>query len=54
MVDVWFSQSAPRGHESNWVRAVPGKGWKVVMRLYGPEEAWLNENWGPGDPELVN
>ncbi len=48
-VDVWFGPKAPEGHESNWVQTVPGKGWNVVMRLYGPEEAWFNKTWRPGE-----
>ncbi|MEZ5461262.1 DUF1254 domain-containing protein [Dokdonella sp.] len=52
-VDVWFGPVAPKGHESNWVQTVPGKGWNVVMRLYGPEEAWFNKTWRPGEIEPV-
>ena len=53
-VDVWFGPTAPKGHESNWVQTVPGKGWNVVMRLYGPEESWFDKTWRPGEIELVN
>lgn len=52
-VDVCFGPTAPKGHESNWVQTIPGKGWNVVMRLYGPEEAWFNKTWRPGEIELV-
>ena len=52
-VDVWFGPTAPKGHESNWVQTVPGKGWNVVLRLYGPEEAWFDKTWRPGEIELV-
>ncbi|WP_339502779.1 DUF1254 domain-containing protein [Pseudomonas silesiensis] len=52
-VDVWFGPTAPKGHESNWVQTIPGKGWNVVMRLYGPEEAWFNKTWRPGEIEPV-
>lgn len=52
-VDVWFGPTAPEGHESNWVQTVPGKGWSVALRLYGPEEAWFNKTWRPGEIELV-
>jgi hypothetical protein len=50
-VDVWFGPSAPKGHESNWVQTVPGKGWSVALRLYGPEEAWFNKTWQVGEIE---
>jgi hypothetical protein len=49
-VDVWFGPTAPPGHESNWVQTVPGKGWNVLLRLYGPEQSWFDKtressNW---------
>ena len=52
-VDVWFGPTAPKGHEANWVQTVPGKGWNVLLRLYGPEQAWFDKSWKPGDFELV-
>ena len=52
-VDVWFGPTAPKGHESNWVQTVAGKGWNVLLRLYGPEQAWFDKTWKPGDFELV-
>ena len=53
-VDVWFGPVAPPGHEANWVQTVPGKGWNVLLRLYGPGETWFNKTWKPGEFELVN
>jgi len=53
-VDVWFGPTAPKGHESNWVQTVPGKGWNSLLRLYGPEQAWFDKTWKPGDFELVD
>ena len=52
-VDVWFGPTAPKGHESNWVQTVPGKGWNVLLRLYGPEQSWFDKTWKPGDFEPV-
>jgi hypothetical protein len=52
-VDVWFGPTAPKGHESNWVQTVPGKSWNTLLRLYGPEQAWFDKTWKPGDFELV-
>jgi hypothetical protein len=48
-VDVWFGPTPPKGHESNWVQTVPGKGWNVLLRLYGPGEAWFDKSWRPGE-----
>jgi hypothetical protein len=52
-VDVWFGPTAPEGHEKNWVQTVPGKGWNVLLRLYGPGEPWFDKTWKPGEFELV-
>ncbi len=53
-VDLYFGPKAPEGYENNWVETVPGKGWFVVLRLYGPLEPWFNKTWKPNDFELVN
>ena len=53
-VDVWFGPTPPKGHEANWVQTVPGKGWNVLLRLYGPLQPWFDKTWQPGEFELVN
>ena len=50
---VWFGPKAPRGQEGNWVQTWPGKGWNVLLRLYGPLQPWFDKSWKPGDFELV-
>jgi hypothetical protein len=45
--------TAPPGHETNWVQTVPGKGWNVIIRLYGPLQPWFDQTWKPGECELV-
>ena len=50
---VWFGPKAPEGHEGNWVQTIPGKGWNVLLRLYGPLQPWFDKSWKPGDFELV-
>jgi len=52
-VTVWFGPKAPPGEEKNWVQTVPGRGWNVLLRLYGPLEPWFNKSWKPGDIEPV-
>jgi hypothetical protein len=32
---------------------MPGKSLNVLLRLYGPLEAWFDKTWMPGDLELV-
>jgi len=52
-VDVYFGPTAPAGHEANWIQTVPGKGWNVVLRIYGPLQPWFDKTWKPGEIELV-
>ncbi len=44
---------APAGKEKNWIQTVPGKGWCVILRLYGPVEPWFDKTWQPGEVELI-
>jgi hypothetical protein len=50
-VTIWFGLKAPAGHEKNWVQTMPGKGYNIALRLYGPLEPWFNQTWRPGDLE---
>jgi hypothetical protein len=50
---VWFGPKAPASREGNWVQTMPGKGWNVLLRLYGPLEPWFDKSWKPGDFELA-
>ena len=52
-VDVYFGPKAPPGKESNWVQTWPGKGWNVIMRLYGPLQPFFDKTWRPGEIEEV-
>ncbi|WP_228479387.1 DUF1254 domain-containing protein [Microbacterium atlanticum] len=52
-VDIVFGPDAPDGSAANWVQTVAGKGWFVLLRLYGPLEAWFDGTWKPGDIEAV-
>ena len=35
--------------ERNWLRTVPGKGYFVILRLYGPGQRFFDQTWKPGD-----
>jgi hypothetical protein len=50
---VWFGPNAPSGKEGNSVKTMPGKGWNVLLRLYGPLQPWFDKTWKPGDFEEV-
>jgi hypothetical protein len=49
---IWFGPKPPKGEENNWVQTVSGKGYNVILRLYGPLEPWFDKSWKPGDFEL--
>jgi hypothetical protein len=51
--DIYFGPNAPEGKEINWIQTVPGKGWNVILRFYGPLESWFDQTWRPGEIELV-
>jgi hypothetical protein len=51
-VDVYFGPKSPEGKEANWVPTVPGKGFFLVFRFYGPTEGYINKTWVPNDLEL--
>jgi hypothetical protein len=52
-VDIYVAPQPPEDLESNWIQSVPGKGWNVILRLYGPLDPWFDKTWIPGDFELV-
>jgi hypothetical protein len=51
---IWFGPEAPQGQEDHWVQTMPGKGFAVILRLYGPLEPWFDKTWKPGDLERVD
>jgi hypothetical protein len=54
-VTIYFGPDnwAPEGKENNWLQSVPGKGWFVLLRLYGPLEPWFEKTWQPGEIVLA-
>ena len=53
-VDVYFSPKPPKGYENNWLQTIPGKSWFIALRIYGPEQPWIDQTWRPGEIELVD
>ena len=47
--DVYFGPVSPNGKEKNWIKTVPGKGWFVLFRFYGPLEPFFDKTWKPDD-----
>jgi hypothetical protein len=52
-IDIYFGPKSPPGKEKNWVQTLPGKGWNVVLRMYGALEPWFKKIWRPGEIELI-
>lgn len=48
-VDLFFGPEAPAGSEGRWLQTVPGRGWFVYFRIYGPEQTAFDGTWRPGD-----
>jgi hypothetical protein len=53
VTDLYFGPKAPAGHEGRWIQTLPGKGWFVYLRLYGPVGPAFDGSWKPGDFEAV-
>lgn len=47
-IDVHFGPNSP-GAGKNWLKTLPGKGYFVILRLYGPTKAFFDKTWKPGD-----
>jgi len=52
-LDLYFGAIAPAGHEGEWIKTAPGRGWFAYIRIYGPEKAAFDGSWKPGDFELL-
>lgn len=51
---VYFSPKQPSGvKRGNWIQTTPGKGWFVILRLYGPLEPFFDKSWRISEVELV-
>ncbi len=52
-VDLYFGPNAPAGKEKQWIKTIPGKGWFVYFRIYGPQASAFDGSWKPGNIEEV-
>jgi hypothetical protein len=50
--DVYIGPEKPDG-KVNWIQTVPGKGWNMLWRIYGPTQVWYDKGWRPSEIELV-
>jgi hypothetical protein len=44
-VDIYLGPRSPAGKESNWLPTKEGRGYTLLFRFYGPEEALLDRSW---------
>ena len=47
-----FGPKSP-GAGKNWIATVLDKGFFVILRLYGPTQAYFDKTWKPDDVEKV-
>jgi len=52
-VELYFGPKAPAGKEKQWIKTIPGRGWFVYIRIYGPQQAAFDGSWKPGDFEAM-
>jgi hypothetical protein len=50
-VDLCFGPEAPDGAEKNWIQTIPGQGFFVMFRLFGPLESLFDGTWRLEDIE---
>jgi hypothetical protein len=53
-VDIYFGLEAPDGYENNWIKTIPGEGWEILVRLYGPLDPFFDQTWRPDDIERLD
>jgi hypothetical protein len=51
--DLFFGPTPPEGQASRWIQTLPGKGWFVYFRIYGPDGPAFDGSWKPGDFETA-
>ncbi|MGQ3214508.1 MAG: DUF1254 domain-containing protein [Shinella sp.] len=52
--DLYFGPEAPAGLDAPWIKTIPGKGWFVYFRIYGPQPSAFDGSWKPADFEEAN
>ena len=53
-VDLYMGPTPPDGKEDNWIQTIPGRGFFVYFRLFGPEQEFFDGTWKLADIERVN
>jgi hypothetical protein len=45
---IYIGPKSP-GEGKNWMATIPGKGFFLILRLYGPTKAFYDQSWKPDD-----
>jgi hypothetical protein len=53
-MELWFGPRAPQGAEGRWIKTIPGRGWFVYFRIYGPEQPAFDGSWQLPDFQVVD
>ncbi len=48
-MDLYFGPTPPADRQDRWAQTLPGAGWSVYSRIYGPEAPPFDHTWKPGD-----
>jgi len=48
-IDLRFGPHAPETSDTHWVQTIPGVGWFVYFRIYGPDAAAFDGTWSLPD-----
>ncbi|QNK02038.1 DUF1254 domain-containing protein [Dyella telluris] len=51
--DLYFAPKRP-ANAANWIQTIPGKGWFLIFRLYGPLQPWFDKSWSLEDIQSVD
>lgn len=51
--DLYFSPEPLPDHGAEWIKTIPGRGWFVYFRIYGPQGPAFDGTWKPGDFERI-
>jgi hypothetical protein len=52
--ELFFGPEPPTDTTVPWIQTVPGKGWFVYFRIYGPQTEAFNGDWRPGDFQILS
>jgi hypothetical protein len=43
--ELWVGPLAHEGAEDRWIKTIPGRGWLVYFRIYGPKQPAFDGSW---------